>query len=81
LFLGNAAIAIRHPALDRDGTGNGLNDTWELDQEAVSGRLYDPALVFGDFGINQLATMGSKPRESAGFVLTHEAAVTGDIGG
>jgi len=25
--------------------------------------------------------MGSEPSESAGFVLTHEAAVAGDIGG
>ena len=40
-----------------------------------------PNLHFGDLGINQLAAMGSKPRKSAGFVLTHEAAVTGDIGG
>jgi hypothetical protein len=25
--------------------------------------------------------MGSEPCESAGFVLTHEAAISGDIGG
>jgi hypothetical protein len=37
--------------------------------------------VLGDFWIDEFAAMGTKARECAGFVLTHEAAVTGDIGG
>src|SRR5205085_8641855 len=53
----------------------------ELDQDAVAGRLDDAALVLGDLWVDQFAAMGSKPRESAGFVLAHHAAVAGDIGG
>ena len=33
------------------------------------------------FGIDQFAAMRSEPCEGAGFVLTHEPAVSGDIGG
>jgi hypothetical protein len=32
-------------------------------------------------GINQVATVDTEPRESAGLVLTHEPAVTGYISG
>ena len=35
----------------------------------------------GDLGIDELAAMDSEPCESAGFVLTHEAAISGDVGG
>jgi hypothetical protein len=38
-------------------------------------------LMFADLGIDELAPMDSKPCESPGFLLVHEAAVTGDIGG
>jgi hypothetical protein len=37
--------------------------------------------VFGNLGVDEFAAMGSEPCESAGFVLTHEAAISGDIGG
>ena len=50
-------------------------------QQAVAGRLYDPAPVFGDFWIDEFAAVNSEPSEGAGFVLAHEAAVSGDIGG
>jgi hypothetical protein len=44
------------------------------------GRL-DPALVFGDFGVDEFPAMGSEPGDSAGFVLTREEAISDDIGG
>jgi hypothetical protein len=72
---------IGHPALHGNRARDGLNDAWEFDKEAVSGRLYDPTLVFSDFRINEFAAMGSEAREGAGLVLSHEAAVTSDIGG
>jgi hypothetical protein len=81
LFLGNAGIACGHPALDRDRTGDGLYDARKLDQEAIPGCLYDPALVLGELGIDQFAAMGSEPGESSGLVLAHEAAISGHIGG
>ena len=50
-------------------------------QQAVAGRLYDPAPVLGDFKIDQFAAMGSEAREVARLILAHETAVTGDMGG
>jgi hypothetical protein len=37
--------------------------------------------VFGDLRIDVFAAMGSEPREGAGLVLSHEAAVSGDVSG
>src|ERR1051325_5661252 len=79
--LGHLHIALGHPLLRRDGTGHGLNHAWELDQDAISGRLDDAALVLGDLRVDQFAAMGAQPRQRAGFVLAHEAAIAGDIGG
>src|SRR5437763_13497276 len=81
LFFGYAGIALCHAALHRHRTGDGLYNACEFDQYAVAGRLNDPALVLADFWLDEFAAMGSKPRESAGFVLAHHAAVAGDIGG
>ncbi len=81
LVFRDRGIALGHAALHRDRAGDRLDDTWELDQDAVAGRLYDAALVLGDLRIDQLAAMGSQPRQRAGFVLAHQAAVAGDIGG
>lgn len=53
----------------------------EFDEDAITGCLDDAALVFGNRGVDEFAAMGSEPCESAGFVLTHEAAISGDIGG
>ena len=37
--------------------------------------------MFGDLRIDQFAAMGSEPRKGGGLILSHEAAVSGDIGG
>jgi hypothetical protein len=37
--------------------------------------------VFGYFRVDEFAAMTSEPRKSARLILTHKAAVTGDIGG
>src|SRR5215469_3408189 len=81
LILGRPRIALGHPTLDGDRTGDGLNDAREFDEDAITGCLDDAALVFGNLGVDEFAAMGSEPCESAGFVLTHEAAISGDIGG
>jgi hypothetical protein len=81
LILGDAGIAFGHAVLDGNSAGDGLDDAREFDQEAVSGRFDNAAFVLVDFWIDQFASMGAEPREGAGFVLAHEAAVTGDIGG
>jgi hypothetical protein len=42
-------------SLHCDRAGDGLNDARELDQDSITGRLYDPAFVLGDLWINQFA--------------------------
>src|SRR4051794_37465393 len=61
LIIGCFCVPFLHFTLDRDSTGDGLNDARELDQEAIAGRLDDAALVFTDFGVDQFAAMGSEP--------------------
>jgi len=53
----------------------------ELYEDAVASGLDDTAFAFSDVRIDQLRTMASKLSKSAGFVLTHQAAVANDIGG
>jgi hypothetical protein len=81
LILGRFGIALGHPVLDGDRASDGLHDAREFQEQPVTGRLDDAAFVLGDFRIDEFAAMGTKARECAGFVLAHEAAVTGDIGG
>jgi hypothetical protein len=81
LLFWNRGVALGHPTLHGDRAGDRLNDTRELDQDAVARGLDDAALVLSDLWIDQLATMGSEPRDSANLVLTHEASVADDIGG
>ena len=77
---GVAALRSAMPAA-RDGAGDRLDDARELDQDAVAGGLDDAALVLGDVRIDQVAAMRLEPRQGAGFVLAHQPAVAGDIGG
>jgi hypothetical protein len=81
LVFGLPFIASHHPALHRDCTGDRLHDAWEFDEDAIAGRFDDPAFVFGDFRIDQFTTVAPKPGKDTSFVLSHEAAVTDDIGG
>ena len=81
LFLRGPGIALGHPPLHRDRTGDGLDHARELDQDAVAGRFDDAALVLGDLGIDQFTAMRPEPREGAGLIESHEAAISGHIGG
>src|ERR1044071_6274914 len=81
LFLGRLPIALGHPTLHRDRTGDGLDHTRELDQKAVAGRFDDAAFVVSDLGVYELAAMGSEAGESVVFVQAHETTVSGYIGG
>ena len=45
-----------------------LDHTRELDQDAVAGRLDDPALVFGYFRVDQLAAERPQARQGSGLV-------------
>src|SRR5215469_13145915 len=78
---GDVRIAPRHSRLDLNGALDRVDHALELDQQPVTRGLNDASAVLGDRGIDQLQAMGLEPRQSAGFVDLHEAAVPDHIGG
>ena len=81
LILWRRCVPRGHSTLHRDRAGDGLNDAWELDQDAVAGGFDDAAFVFGDARIDQFAAMRFEARQGASLVLAHEPRVAGHIGG
>jgi hypothetical protein len=81
LIIRSRDVALGHPALHRNRTGDGLNDARELDQDAIAGGLDDAAPVFCNIRIDQFAAVTLKPGKSPSLVPAHKAAVTDDIGG
>ena len=79
--FGNPGIALRHAALDFDGTARRIEDAAELDQKAVAHHLEDAPAMLGDGGIEELAAMLPKRAERSLFVGLHEAAVAHHVGG
>jgi len=67
LYLGGAAERIYHTA--------------ELDEEAVTHRLDEPAVMRGDRRIDQLGPDRRGLSESAALVLSHQPRIARDIGG
>ena len=49
-------IALCHPSLHLGPTAQSIDHTAELDQQAITRRLDEPAVVRGDRRINQLGT-------------------------
>ena len=81
LLAGNIGVAIDHPVLDLDRAAHRFDRAGELDQHAVARRLHDAALVLGDLGVDQLASMRPEPLQRALFVDADQTRVTRDIGG
>src|SRR5262249_29248849 len=81
LVFRHVGIARGHAFLYLDRAAHRLDDAWELDQDAVAGRLDHATSVLCDLGIDQLATMGFELRKSSRLVHPHQSAVATDIGG
>ena len=79
LIVGQAGIARGHPALNFGSASHGIDDTGELDEQAVPHQLDDAALVLGDLGLDELGAMGTKAGERAFLVGAHEARVANDV--
>ena len=75
----HGAIARSHATLDMNRARDRIDRTGELDEDAVSGRLDDPAGVLGHRGIDQLAPMRRQRRQRAVFVRAHEPAEARDV--
>ena len=75
----NACVALRHAALHVDRAAHRIDDAREFHQQAVTGGLDDPAVVFGDLGIDKLPPVGLQRRQGAAVVRAHETRVAGHI--
>ena len=53
--LGHRVIALGHASVDRDGTGNGINDAGEPDQRPTAQELDGAAVRFSDRQVDRVA--------------------------
>jgi hypothetical protein len=65
LFEGDLCIALGHRGLNLSRTPHGIDNTGELDQQAITGRLDDAAPVFSNFRVYNFRPDRPEPVESA----------------
>jgi hypothetical protein len=65
--------------LNFDSTLNCINDTWELGKHAVTGGVRDPASVFGDEPVHDLA-VSRQGAQGPDFIVVDQARVASHIG-
>src|SRR5262249_3309344 len=80
-LLGHLGFAVSHPALNLNGTADGIHNARKFCQEAVAGVLYDPAPVLPDLGVDQFSEIRFQAFVGAFFVHSHKAGIRGHIGG
>jgi hypothetical protein len=80
LFFRCRGIPLDHRPLYGQRAGNRFDHAHELDQQAIAGRLDDPAVVLCDHRIDQLATVGFKARECPFLALARLPRIARDIG-
>jgi hypothetical protein len=81
-LLGRGArVALDHPALDLNGTPDGVHYAGKLGQEPVAGVLYDPASVLGDLRIDQFAEVGLEPFVRPLLIRAHQPRIPRHVGG
>jgi hypothetical protein len=73
-------IALEHSPLHVDRTPHCINDTRELDQHSVAGRVDYPPTVFRDLGVDERAVRFEEFVRPL-LVRTHQARAAGHIGG
>ena len=78
--LWQAGIALDHAVLDLDRAANSVHDAAEFDDRSIACALDDTTVMYGNCGIDQIATQGSQPRENSVLVGPGKAAVTDHIG-
>ena len=63
--LRQAGVALDHAVLDLDRAANSVHDAAEFDDRSVARALDDTTVMYGNCGIDQIATQGSQPRENS----------------
>jgi hypothetical protein len=79
LIRGNAFVALGHGSLHVNCAAHCIDDAREFQQQAVTGRLDDAAVMLRDLGIDKLPPVGFQCRQRAAVVHAHEARVPGHI--
>src|SRR5919112_553954 len=77
--LWQAGVTLDHAVLHFDRATHGVHHAAELDEGAVTGSLYDPPLIGGDGGIDEIAAQPSKTGKGANLVGPGEPAVSDNI--
>ena len=75
----NTGIALDHTALNVDGAAHGIDHADEFHQHSVTGRLDDPAAMFGDLGVDQFLAMRLELAQRAFLIDAHQPAVAGNV--
>src|SRR4029078_11496470 len=70
-----------HGRLNLDRAADRVDYAWEFDQDAVAGRLEDPPTTTRDRGVERIAASAATPGERAFLILSHQPAVSHDVGG
>ena len=73
------ALRSAMPRCKLDEQRHRIDYAWEFQQQTVTGRLDDAAVMFGDLGINKLPPMGFQRGQGPTVVHAHKARVTGHI--
>ena len=80
LVLRYVGIAGDHAALDHDRAGDRIDHTCVFDENSISGRLYDTAMMASDSWVGQFSTDCLQRTQSADLVHAHKTAVANHIG-
>jgi hypothetical protein len=74
-------VSLRHLALHFNGATHRVDDARKLDEQAVARSLHDPAAVFLDLWIGQLAPKRFQPFVRSLLISSHQARVARHIRG
>ncbi len=78
-MLRQRCVASDHVLLDDDAAADGFDGAVENRNKAVAGGFDQPAVVFGDAGLEEIALDPLDAVVRSFFVELHQAAVAGDI--
>ena len=78
--FGFIGFPISHGCLNRHGALDGIEDTGELDEQAVSRALDDMSMVFVDRRVDQFAAVHLLAHDRAFLVKLHEARKADHVG-
>ena len=77
---GICRLALRHPALDRDGAGDRIDHAAELAERAVAHELDDAALVLRDQRLDESLAVILEALERSRLVALDQPRIADDVG-